>query len=48
MDAKKLPSAFDDILTFTFEVEAHSWFSAAGEARRDGLQAGEGIDSSVH
>ena len=47
MDARKLPSAFDDILTFTFEVEAHSWFSAAGKAQGDGLQVGEGINSSV-
>ena len=48
MDAKNCPSArFDDILNFTFEVEAHNWFSAAGEAQGDGLQVGEGIDSSV-
>ena len=48
MDAKKkLSSAFDDILTFTFEVEAHSWFSVAGKAQGDGLQVGEGIDSFV-
>ena len=47
-ECKKLPSArFDDILNFTFEVEAHSWFSTAGEAQGDGLQVGEGIDSSV-
>ena len=39
MDAKKLPSArFDDILNFTFEVEAHSWFSAAGEAQGMGFK----------
>ena len=47
MDAKNCPLPLMVSWISHLKFEAHSRFSAAGEAQGDGLQVGDGIDSSV-